>query len=919
MEGRYDAGDRVVTWWFFASIVWFAFFTTFGFIMAIKFFQPYFLGNYEWLTFGRVRPAHVNGVLFGFVSSGLIGGMFYILPRLVDRQLYSPLLGKISVILWNGAVLVGILLILAGNTQGREYAELPWIIDLGVMITLAMMGINVFATLIKRNEAKLYVSTWYFVGTFLWFPVVYFIGNVMWRPFDGALYGIQDAIFNWYYGHNVLGLWFTTLGIPIWYYAIPKMIKRPLYSHLLSLIAFFTIAFFYTGVGAHHLLQAPIPEWIKTIGVVMSILMLIPVLTFATNILLTMRGSWSRVIYNIPLRFIVAGFILYVLASFQGPLQSFRTTNMYLHFSQWTVGHAHLALLGGFGFLAVGTIYWLLPHITGKRIYSTKLMALSWWLAILGFINFFLAMTLAGLVANASWWQHLDVATTLPQLEPYFIFRAMGGGIVVVAAYIFAFTVLLTFLSKKPREEDEFSEAEIPESKKPHSKLMRRSQEGLSLPVIAFGGMAVFTIMTYMVVAMPYMYTTVNPSDIAHAYTPLEQEGRLLYKSMGCFYCHSQFTRSQDWALGNTSQQGDFYYDSPHFLGTERTGPNLATIGGKRPTKWHYVHDRDAREVSPNSIMPPFEFLSNDELRGLVMYVQNVGGENLETQRFQPFVPEEYASKTNPYMPLMMEASNYYDPDNQTFFGSESLVHEFADRFEEGKVMFVVKCLACHGCSGNGQGPYARNVVTRPANLHERLRNYPEPDAPFHFWRVSEGVPGTAMPIWKQSLSETDIWKINLYETSFIDGAIRAISGDVSDEEAIIFSLNSGITPPIGGTQEEYTKGMELYELYCAQCHGVNGQGDGPASVTSPEGYISPEPANFTETGADFEHYGQYVWKVKEGVATTNMPPWKYALSDDELYQIIFYIQSFASKEDYNTKWGPIYQGIFARTRKEGE
>jgi Cbb3-type cytochrome oxidase, subunit 1 len=233
-------GDQSVKIWFLAAVLWFAFFTTFGFLLAIKFFYSTFLSNTSWLTFGVIRPAHTNGVLFGFVTSGLLGAMFYIVPRLCAVKLYRPRLAFTLPILWNLSVLVGVIWILLGGSQGREYAELPWAVDVAIMITLILMAIVILGTIVKRNEKKLYGSLWYYAGTMLWFPVVYFIGNVMWHPATGALNGIQDGIFNWYYGHNVLGLWFTTLGVPAVYYAVPKIIKRPLYSHLLSLIGFFS-------------------------------------------------------------------------------------------------------------------------------------------------------------------------------------------------------------------------------------------------------------------------------------------------------------------------------------------------------------------------------------------------------------------------------------------------------------------------------------------------------------------------------------------------------------------------------------------------------------------------------------------------------------------------------------------------------
>jgi cytochrome c oxidase cbb3-type subunit I/II len=351
-------------------------------------------------------------------------------------------------------------------------------------------------------------------------------------------------------------------------YAIPRIINRPLYSHLLSLISFFTIAFFYTGVGAHHLLQAPIPEYVKTIGVTMSVLMMIPVLTFVTNIGLTLRGSWHTLVEHIPFRFIIAGWFMYLLTSLQGTFQGLRGTNSFLHFSQWTVGHAHLAILGSFGFLAVGIMYWLIPKLTGVRIYSHRLMSISFWLATVAFILFFLAMTTAGLVANSVWWQNMNVESTLPFLQFWYIVRAIGGGLIVVAAYIFALNALLSFIiAREPHEVKNHFKLPKIETSRPHSKYQRASQQKLNMPIIVAGAFSAFTIMTYMVVGMPYMFASVEPSSIAHPYTAQEEKGRILYKDLGCFYCHSQFVRPQDWVIGRTSQKGDYFYDSPHLLG----------------------------------------------------------------------------------------------------------------------------------------------------------------------------------------------------------------------------------------------------------------------------------------------------------------------------------------------------------------
>jgi len=444
----YKESDKVVQYWFYAAMLWFPIFTSIGLILAIKFIVPTFFVDDAWLTFGRLRPAHVNGLLFGFLSSGLVGATYYVVPRLCNSSLYKPIIGKLNAVLWNAAVLVGVLMILGGDTQAREYAEMPWVIDVFVVITLILIGINVFGTIIKRKEKKLYASLWFLAGIFLWFPIVYFIGNVMWRPPTGALFGLTDAVVNWFYGHNVLGLWFTPFGIGLWYFFIPKLTKRPLYSITLSLVSFFALAFFYTGVGGHHLLQAPIPEWLKTLAVATSALMMFSVLTFATNIGMTLRGAWKEFLNNVPLRFIVFGFINYIFVSIQGSFQAFRDMNLYLHYSQWPVMHSHLALYASFGITVMGIMFYLIPKITDKPLFSKKLMDITWWVTILGYTIFMMGMMLAGLVANSGWFAHLTVAQVLPFLGPYFDIRAIGGAIVVTSAFLFSINIIATVLSK---------------------------------------------------------------------------------------------------------------------------------------------------------------------------------------------------------------------------------------------------------------------------------------------------------------------------------------------------------------------------------------------------------------------------------------------------------------------------------------
>ncbi|MBU0496186.1 MAG: cbb3-type cytochrome c oxidase subunit I [Chloroflexi bacterium] len=434
-----------------SAAIWLVIGVSMGLVLALEFVFPDLFRGFPWLVFSRLRQAHVNTVMFAWLSGGMMGLWLYIVPRLVGRQLWSERLGHLCSFLWNMALLVGIIGILNADTQSREYAELNWYIDVGVMVILVLNLINLYMTIAKRTETKLYVSVWYITGTLVWMPCLYFIGNVMWSPPTGALTGINDTIFNWFYGHNVLGLWFTTGLLPVIYYIVPKETRTPLYSHFLSLIAFWGILFFYTGVGAHHLEWAPIPYWLQTVAVAESIGMILPVVAFMMNIFLTMRGNWNRFFTSIPLRFVITGWAAYVLVSYQGSHQALRSVNLLTHFTQYVPGHAHLALLFFAASVIIGGMYYVLPRIYDCQIYSRTLANVQYSLYLVGFTFFFGGFLLTGVVQGSAWLhQGLPVWSVLPGLRPYMALRAAGGALLVVSFSLFTFNILATVLRRQP-------------------------------------------------------------------------------------------------------------------------------------------------------------------------------------------------------------------------------------------------------------------------------------------------------------------------------------------------------------------------------------------------------------------------------------------------------------------------------------
>lgn len=434
-----------------SSVIWVLLGVSMGLILALQFIIPDLFHGIPWLVFGRLRQAHTNTVMFAWLSMGMMGLWLYILPRLTGRRLWSERLANLSMVLWNLAVAGGIFGLLAGASQGREYAEFIYPVDLALVAAVLMTTLNVYMTVAHRTESKLYVSVWYMIGTLVWMPCLYVIGNVMWHPATGSMTGIADTMYNWFYGHNILGLWFTTGLLPVVYYMVPKMTRTPLYSHALSLVAFWGIIFFYTGVGAHHLLWTPIPYWVKTFSVAESIGMILPVVAFMMNIWMTMRGNWNSFFRDIPLRFVITGWAAYILVSYQGSHQSLRAINNLTHFTQYVPGHAHLSLLFFAATIVMGGIFYALPKILGCRLYSRQLANIQYSLLFVGFLFFFSGFTLTGLVQGTAWVnQGLPVWSVLPGLRPYMLLRAVGGVLVVLSFFLFTWNVLATVIARKP-------------------------------------------------------------------------------------------------------------------------------------------------------------------------------------------------------------------------------------------------------------------------------------------------------------------------------------------------------------------------------------------------------------------------------------------------------------------------------------
>lgn len=429
--------------------VWAVIGALYGVTAALELVAPDLYSNVEVLTFGRLRPAHVNIVAFGFVYSMLLGGISYIVPRLCRLEgLWSEKLGSLTVWLWNAVMISAAITLGAGMTQARELAELVYFIDVMVVVALTLFTINIYMTIARRKQKLLYVSLWYVAGGLAWTLSVYFLGNIMFRIPEGALTGIIDSIWLWFYGHNVVGLIITPLAVALAYWVLPRAMRAPVWSHTMSLIGFWVLLVMYTHTGTHHLLQAPVPRWLKVISVVDSVAMVIPVLVVLLNVWLPLRGRLSKIHEDVGAKFVFVGTIWYMITCIQGPLHSLPSVQRLTHFTHWVVGHAHIAILGFSGFIALGACYYILPLISGKQLYSRRLADLQYWLLLISLVGMFTVLSIAGLIQGSNWLSGEAFYRVIPQLTIYMILRAVTGIGILAALCIGAYNIFRTLYGK---------------------------------------------------------------------------------------------------------------------------------------------------------------------------------------------------------------------------------------------------------------------------------------------------------------------------------------------------------------------------------------------------------------------------------------------------------------------------------------
>ena len=622
--------NRTVKNFAYATIFWGAIGMIAGLYVALQLVFPQ-LNITQYGSFGRLRPLHTNAVIFAFVGNGIFMGVYYSLQRLLKARMYSDVLSKIHFWGWQLIIVAAAITLPLGFTTGKEYAELEWPIDIAITLIWVVFGWNMFGTILKRREKHLYVAIWFYIATLVTVAVLHIVNSFelpisLFKSYSWYA-GVQDALVQWWYGHNAVAFFLTTPYLGLMYYFMPKAANRPVYSYRLSIIHFWSLIFLYIWAGPHHLLYTALPNWAQSLGVVFSVMLIFPSWGGMINGLLTLRGAWDRVRDDVVLKFMVVAVTSYGMATFEGPMLSLKSVSAIAHYTDWIVAHVHVGALGWNGMLTFGILYWLIPRIFKTDLYSKKLASAHFWLGTLGIIFYAVPMYWAGFAQSSMWKQFTESGQlkyafleTVTYMKPFYAMRSLGGLLYVIGVLIMVYNVYKTVkageLVANEAAEAAPIEKHIPKAGEHwHTKIERRPVQLMlfSLIVILIGG-AIEIIPTFLIQSNVPTISSVKP------YTPLELQGRDLYIREGCYTCHSQMIRpfrSETERYGEYSKAGEFVYDHPFQWGSKRTGPDLAREGTgnlKKSDGWHFRHFREPSSMSEGSTMPAYAFMLTQEL-----------------------------------------------------------------------------------------------------------------------------------------------------------------------------------------------------------------------------------------------------------------------------------------------------------------
>ncbi len=831
----------------------------FGILVSLQFLYPDLTGSLAF-GWGRLRYAHTQGIMLGWLGNAFLAFMYHAVPVLTRRAVTSRVLGWWLFGLWNFvAVVPGWILVLAGVSQPLEWAEFPLVIDAFIVLALLLAAAQFLPGFFRTGLDSLYVSGWYILGGLVFTLLAYPMGNVVPEMVGGA----TSAAFSGLWIHDAVGLFVTPLALAILYYVIPVASGRPIYSHFLSMLGFWGLFFFYPLNGTHHYVFSVIPMAAQLGAIAASALLGVIVVIVVTNLLLSLRGS-GFIPRDPALRFVALSVVFYLIVSLQGAAQAQMALNQFVHFSDWVVGHSHLAMLGFATFAGLGGLVHAWQRIPEAR-YNARAIEWSFWLLTIGVSVMVIDLTIAGLVQGGLWQQGVPWMESVRASRPYWIVRSLSA-VPIVAGFLLLGVGLFT--GRRGAGAEAISAARGPGSAQPVAPAARAPGLAMAYVVTGVAGIGFFALSMFLLGWWPgkvidAQVAATSPPNVLQL-DASELRGRQIYAREGCAYCHTQQVRylpDDMRRFGAPTLAWEIQFDRPHLWGTRRVGPDLSREGATRSSDWQYAHLFAPRALVPQSIMPSYAAFFDGspsrplaEARDLVAYLQTLG----RARELAGPEGERHA-----------QGAMGYDHMARMAFESPMLnAHPAAPRpaldppslsgvtpAGNGRQLWLDNCAGCHGAAGAGDGAAAAWLTPAPGDLvaHRYARGY--------LVRVMwNGMQGTSMPAWRDQTL----------------GSLAALVDVVRS-----FSVDDAAVADAATLQQ----GAVVYARHCVQCHGPSGRGDGFAA-----GAFKVAAADFTARRPTLER-GLNV--MRNGIPGTPMAPWGDRLNEAEMRATVLYLRSF--------------------------
>jgi cbb3-type cytochrome c oxidase subunit I len=837
-----------------------------GLTIGLKFHWPDFLGDTSWLTWGRLRYGHTQGIFFGWLGNAFLAFFYFALPRLAGRTVTSGALGWLLFIVWNFLVVIpGWVLVQIGVSQPLEWAEFPLTVDGFVVFAFVLMALQFVLPFFRRGVAELYVSAWYILGGIVFTLLAYPVGNFVPELVPGA----QGATYSGLWIHDAVGLYVTPFAVAILYFIVPAVTGRPIYSHFLSMLTFWMLFFIYPLNGTHHFLFSSIPMEAQVGAIVASVYLGMDVILNVSNLLLSLKGSAGIVASDVPLRFVWVSIVAYLAVSVQGSLQALMPINRLVHFTDWVIGHSHFAMIGFASFAAIGGLLHVWQRTAGLR-YNASAANWAFWLLTVGLFLMVTDLTLAGMVQGQLWQSESLWIESVTASQPYWMSRSLAA-LPVLAGFGALCLAMLTGPVGRvvgdgwrvAREDDKHSSLPATRHAPLATAYVLTGVAGLGCFLFSFVVLAVWpnrTLESEIAASRPLSLPGLSESEL---------RGRAIYGREGCLNCHSQLVRAtvdDVRRFGPASQAWETEKEFPQLWGTRRIGPDLARESGKRPRDWHLTHLWNPRWVVPESNMPPHPWLFDgsalkptQEALDLVAYLDSLGRDARLAGMLESSPGRKMDRAEEERMGVFCDCAIPRTPGPAVLLSTELPAAERA-RFElRGAAVFTRHCGGCHGVGGKGDGPAAASLLPAPRDLTRAL--FSDQALSRVLW---EGIRGSSMPGWHE-LSAHDLRALATYVRS-----LEAETPQAKKEPSL--------------SAEEGAKAEKLYVKNCATCHGSRGGGDGIGAAA-----LFPRPTDFRHVRPS-PGYAEDV--LAHGVPGTAMPPWRDRLDDAQRRLLASYVRS---------------------------